>query len=71
MKEPWRLVVAVCSVLLASAEVGVGSRPDGSNGITFLPLRATADGFERLDRLELTGGSLLPQLFAATMIRAA
>ena len=48
MKEPWRFVVAVCTVLLASAEVGVGSKPDGSTGITFLHLRATADGFEPL-----------------------
>jgi len=55
MKEPWRLIVAVCSVLLASAEVGVGSRPDGSTGITFLHLRATADGFELIEARTVNG----------------
>jgi hypothetical protein len=55
MKEPWRLLVAVCSVLLASAEVGVGSRPDGSSGITFLHLRTTADGFELIEAKTVNG----------------
>ena len=55
MKEPWRLVVAICSVLLASGEVGVGSKPDGSSGITFLHLRATADGFELIEAKTVNG----------------
>jgi len=54
MKEFWRLVVAVCSVLLASAEVGVGSKPDNT-GITFLHLRATADGFELIEARTVNG----------------
>jgi hypothetical protein len=57
MKAPWRLVVAVCSILLASAEVGIGSRPDGSSGITFLHLRVTADGFELIE-VKTVNGSL-------------
>jgi hypothetical protein len=55
MKAPWRLVVAVCSILLASAEVGIGSRPHGSSGITFLHLRVTADGFQLIEAKTVNG----------------
>jgi hypothetical protein len=54
MKVPWNLVVAVCSVLLAG-EVGAGSSPDGSSGITFLHLRATATGFELVEARTVNG----------------
>ena len=54
MKEPWRLVVAVCSALLAS-EVGAGSTADGGYGITFLHLRATATGFELVEARTVNG----------------
>jgi len=55
MKEHWRLVVAVCSALLASAEVRAGSGPDGSTGITFLHLRVIADGFELIEAKTVNG----------------
>ncbi len=58
MKKPWCLVVAVCvavcSVLLAT-EVGAGSSPDGSSGITFLHLRAIATGFELVEARTVNG----------------
>src|SRR5262245_6474615 len=54
MKVPGRLVVAVCGALLAT-KVGAGSSPDGSSGITFLHLRATATGFELVEARTVNG----------------
>jgi hypothetical protein len=47
--------VIVFGGLLASAEVGAASRSDGSAGITFLHLRATADGFELIEAKTVNG----------------
>ena len=55
MKEPCRLAIVICSIVLASAEVGAGSGPDGGTGITFLHLRATADGFELIEAKTVNG----------------
>jgi len=55
MKQPWRFVAVVCSALLASAALGTGSTEAGSKGITFLHLRATADGFELVEAKTVDG----------------
>jgi hypothetical protein len=55
MKKPWGFAAVICSALLATAELGAGLRPDGSAGITFLHLRATADGFELIEAKTVNG----------------
>src|SRR2546430_2020894 len=55
MKKPWRFAAVLCSALLGAAEVGTGSIQQGSAGITFLHLRATADGFELVEARTVDG----------------
>jgi hypothetical protein len=55
MKEPWCFAAVICSALLATAELDAGLRPDGSAGITFLHLRATATGFELVEARTVNG----------------
>ena len=55
VKKHWSIAVVVCSAVLARAELSAGSNPDGSNGITFLHLRASATGFELVEAKTVNG----------------
>ena len=55
MKKRWRFAAVICSALLVTAQLGAGKNQEGSSGITFLHLRATATGFELVEARTVNG----------------